>query len=644
VVLENVTTHIERGSHPKQAAVHGTNEMALSVIASTLTLFAVFFPLTLVSGMTGVLFRELGWMVCIIMAISLICALTLTPMMSSQLLKLNPKHNKAFEKFYGPVKKALDQLDVSYAQLVNWAVRHRTVVISAGGVFFIASLFLFKFIGTEFMPTQDNGRVGVVLEMPIGTRTEVSRDIALQVDKLWKSKYPEIEAINFTVGQASSDNAWASMSDNGTYIMTYNIRLSNPADRKRGIVEICDSMRKDLANFPELKKFMVNVGGNRSSMMGSGQATLDLEVYGYDFGETDKVAKELRERMSKVNGCVDVTISRGDYQPEYQIKFDREKLALNGLNLSTAANYARNRINGAIASKYREEGDEYDIKVMYAPEYRQSIESIENILVYNSQGKGIRIKDLGTVVEESEPPTIERKDRERVNTVQAVISGASMDKVVAAARQQISQINVPSGVTVQVSGTYEDQQESFADLMTLGGLIIILVFIVMAAQFESLTYPFIIMFALPFGFSGVLIALWISGSTLNLMSAIGMIMLIGIVVKNGIVLVDYINLNRERGLGIINSVVKGGKSRLRPVIMTSLTAILGMIPMAIGGGQGSEMWKPMGIAVIGGLTISTVLTLVIVPVLYCVFAGTGVKRNRKKMRELEAVVSATEKD
>lgn len=642
VVLENVTTHIERGSHPRQAAVHGTNEMALSVVASTLTLFAVFFPLTLVSGMTGVLFRELGWMVCIIMAISLICALTLTPMMSSQLLQLNPKHNKVFEKFYSPVKRGLDQLDVKYAQLVNWAVRHRTVVMSGGLIFFIASMFLFKFIGTEFMPTQDNGRIGVTLEMPIGTRTELSRDIALKIAKQWKTKYPEMQAINFTVGQASSDNAWASMTDNGTHIMSFNIRLSDPADRKRGIVEICDDMRKDLGNYPELKKFTVNVGGSRSSMMGSGQATLDLEVYGYDFTQTDKIARDLRERMSKVPGCVDVTISRGDYQPEYQIKFDREKLALNGLNLSTAATYARNRINGATASKYREEGDEYDIKVMYAPEYRQSIESIENIMVYNSQGKGIRIKDLGTVVEESAPPTIERKDRERVNTVQAVISGASMDKVVAAARQQISQLNVPSGVTVQVSGTYEDQQESFSDLLTLGGLIIILVFIVMAAEFESLTYPFIIMFALPFALSGVLMALWISGSTLNLMSAIGMIMLIGIVVKNGIVLVDYINLNRERGLGIINSVVKGGKSRLRPVLMTSLTAILGMIPMAIGGGQGSEMWKPMGIAVIGGLTISTVLTLVIVPVLYCIFAGTGVKRRRKKMREFEAALNAVE--
>lgn len=644
VVLENVTTHIDRGSHPKQAAVHGTNEMALSVVASTLTLFAVFFPLTLVSGMTGVLFRELGWMVCIIMAISLICALTLTPMMSSQLLKLNPTHNKTFEKFYGPIKNGLDQLDVFYAQLLDWAVRHRTAVLCGGVVFFVGSLFLFKFIGTEFMPTQDNGRVGVTLEMPIGTRTEVSRDVALKVQDLWKKKYPEIEMINFTVGQASSDNTWASMTDNGTYIMSFNIRLSDPVKRKRGIVELCDGMREDLRNFPEIKKYMVNVGGSRTSTMGSGQATLDLEVYGYNFEETDRIAKELKNRMSKVPGCADVNISRGDYQPEYQIKFDREKLAINGLTLSTAATYARNRINGATASKYREEGDEYDIKVMYAPEYRQSIESIENILVYNTQGKGIRIKDLGTVVEEGVPPTIERKDRERVNTVQAVISGASMDKVVAAARQQISQMEVPAGVTVQVSGTYEDQQESFADLMTLGALIIILVFIVMAAEFESLTYPFIIMFALPFALSGVLIALWISGSTLNLMSAIGMIMLIGIVVKNGIVLVDYINLNRERGLGIINSVVKGGKSRLRPVLMTSLTAILGMIPMAIGGGQGSEMWKPMGVAVIGGLTVSTVLTLVIVPVLYCIFAGTGVKRRRKKMRELEAIVASVEHD
>ena len=260
---------------------------------------------------------------------------------------------------------------------------------------------------------------------------------------------------------------------------------------------------------------------------------------------------------------------------------------------------------------------------MYAPEYRTSIEDIENIVVYNAQGKGVRVKELGTVVERFAPPTIDRKDRERINTVSAILSGAAMSEVVAAAQEKIDQMSLPSGISIQLSGTYEDQQDSFGDLFTLMYLIVILVFIVMAAQFESLTYPFIIMFSLPFAFSGVFLALWLSGNTLNVMSLIGAIMLIGIVVKNGIVLIDYISLNRERGMGIREAVVTGGHSRLRPVIMTTLTTILGMVPMAIGTGQGSEMWRPMGTAVIGGLTVSTILTLILIPVLYCVFASVG---------------------
>ena len=277
---------------------------------------------------------------------------------------------------------------------------------------------------------------------------------------------------------------------------------------------------------------------------------------------------------------------------------------------STARNWPR--INGATASQFREEGEEYDIKVMYAPEYRTSIEDIENIMVYNAQGKGVRIKELGTVVERFSPPTIERKDRERINTVSAILSGAAMSDVVAEAQKKIDQMSIPSGISIQLSGSYEDQQDSFSDLFMLMYLIVILVFIVMAAQFESLTYPFIIMFSLPFAFSGVFLALWLSGNTLNVMSLIGAIMLIGIVVKNGIVLIDYISLNRERGMGIREAVVKGGHSRLRPVIMTTLTTILGMVPMAVGTGQGSEMWRPMGTAVIGGLTVSTILTLILI--------------------------------
>lgn len=629
VVLENVTTHIERGSDPKQAAIHGTNEVGISVIASTLTLIAVFFPLTMVSGMTGIFFKELGWMVTIIMIVSTTSALSLTPMLCSQLLRLNPKQSKLFKLLYHPIERGLDRFDDFYASILNWSVRHRkTVIFSCLGIF-VASMFLVSQVGTEFFPSQDNGRIGVSIEMPIGTRTEISKEISMKLYDQWTKKYPEIKVCNFSVGQASADNSFASMQENGTHIISFNIRLADLEDRDRSLSEICDLMRDDLRHYPEIRKFEVKLGGGNSGM--GGQATLDYEIYGYSFEETDRVAAMLQEKLLAIKGCAEVIISRGEYQPEYQVDFDREKLALNGLNLSTAATFLRNRINGATASLFREEGDEYDIKVMYAPEFRTSIEDIENIVIYNSQGKGVRVREVGTVVERFAPPTIERKDRERINTVSAVISGVPMSDVVEAMDKELKKMDIPLGISVQLAGTYEDQQDSFGDLFSLMILIILLVFIVMAAQFESLTYPFIIMFAIPFSFSGVFLSLWMSGSTLNVMSLIGAIMLIGIVVKNGIVLIDYIILNRERGQGILTAVVQGGKSRLRPVIMTTLTTILGMVPMAIGTGEGSEMWRPMGTAVIGGLTMSTILTLILVPVLYCVFAGVGVDRRRKKL-------------
>ncbi|MDE7189632.1 MAG: efflux RND transporter permease subunit, partial [Muribaculaceae bacterium] len=293
----------------------------------------------------------------------------------------------------------------------------------------------------------------------------------------------------------------------------------------------------------------------------------------------------------------------------------------------------RNRINGSTASQLREDGEEYDIKVMYDPEARTSIEDLENIVIYTPAGKGVKLKELGKVVQRFTPPTIERKDRERLITVSAVVDGVPLSQVVADAQAEIDNMHLPSGIIIGLSGSYEDQQDSFGDLMMLGILIIILVYVVMAAQFESLTYPAIIMTSLLFAFSGVFIILWLSGHTLNVMSMIGAIMLIGIVVKNGIVLIDYITLNRERGMGIRTAVIDGGRSRLRPVVMTTLTTILGMVPMAMGTGQGAEMWRPMGTAVIGGLTFSTILTLLFVPVLYCVFAGNGVRRTRRKLRK-----------
>ncbi len=635
VVLENVTTHIERGADPKQAAVHGTNEVAISVIASTLTLIAVFFPLTLVKGMSGVLFRQLGWMVCIMMIISTTCALSLTPMLCSQWLRLNPKQGKLFKLLFKPIERALDALDNGYAFLLERVVRHKTVTILICVAVFVGSMSLTKFIGSEFFPTADDGRLGVSLELPIGTRVEIAQESTARLFNEWMEKYPEIQVLNYTVGQASTDNTFASMQDNGSHIVSMNIRLVNPGDRDRGIVEIAQLMREDLKHYPEFKKAQVNVGGRRGGSM-SGQSSIDYEIYGYDFTVTDSVAQRVKRILESIPGTADITISRADYQPEYQVDFDREKLAIYGLNLSTAANYLRNRINGSTASYFREDGEEYDIKVMYAPEFRTSIADIENILIYNAQGKSVRVKDVGKVVERFTPPTIERKDRERIITVSTIVQGRAMSEIVADAQPLLDKLDLPVGININLSGSYEDQQDSFRDLGILAILIIILVYIVMAAQFESLTYPGIIMTSLPFAFSGIVLILWATGTHLNIMSMIGSIMLIGIVVKNGIVLIDYITLNRERGMSIRSAVVLGGKSRLRPVVMTSLTTILGMVPMAVGSGQGAEMWRPLGIAVIGGLTFSTLLTLLFVPALYCIFAYVGVKRTRKSLRKQNA--------
>lgn len=642
VVLENVTTHIERGAAPSQAAVHGTNEVAISVIASTLTMIAVFFPLTMVTGMTGVLFKQLGWMMCVIMVVSTVAALSLTPMLCSRLLRLQRKPSKLFRAFYRPIQRALDALDSGYARLLGWAVCHRRLMVLMCIAFFVLSLLCARSIGTEFFPQQDNGYITAKLELPVGTRKEVAQELASKLTADWLKKYPEITVCSYAVGQADATNTFAAIRDNGSHIITFNFSLTKASERKRSQAMIGDMMRDDLKAYPEFTKTKVVPGGDNGGM--GGQATADFEIYGYDMATTDRLAQELRAKLLKLDGVSEVNISRGDYLPEYQVDFDREKLAMQGLNLSTAGSYLRNRINGYTASQYREDGTESDIVVRYAPEYRTSLEDIEDIRIYNNQGRAVRVRDVGTVVERFAPPTIERKDRERIVTVSAVPKpGAPLGTVVAEGKKLIERMETPGNVKIQVAGSYEDQQDSFSDLGILALLIIVLVFIVMAAQFESLTYPFIIMFSVPFAVSGVLMALFLSRTTLNVMSLLGAIMLIGIVVKNGIVLIDYITLCRERGRAVKNSVVTAGKSRLRPVLMTTMTTILGMVPMAFGRGQGSEMWRPMGVSVIGGLSVSTILTLLLVPVLYCTFAGIGIKRQRRKLRhtrEMDAFYQA----
>jgi HAE1 family hydrophobic/amphiphilic exporter-1 len=384
VILENITSHIERGSRVKQAAVYGTEEVSLSVIASTLTIIAVFLPMTMVGGFAGVMFKQLGWMVTIIISLSLIIALTLTPMMSANMMR-SKKGAKVsrFDRWYNKrILPLLNRLDQAYSRLVNWVARRRRFTVLTVALVFVLSVIVSAItLKTEFMPTSDNNEVSITVETPTGTRMEVSREIGHRIEQGLKEKYPEIEIISFRVGSADEDNTWAAMQDNASNIITYTMRLTEAKNRKKTIFDISDEIRHDLGNMPELYRFQVESGGGRMGMTGG--SNVALNIYGYDLAATDRFAAEMRSKLEGVKGLRDITVSRKDYRLEYQIKFDREKLALNALNMSTAAGAIRNRINGLVMSQYREEGEEYDIRVRYEERYRQSIEDIENIKFSN---------------------------------------------------------------------------------------------------------------------------------------------------------------------------------------------------------------------------------------------------------------------
>ena len=635
VALENITTHLERGEKPKQAAIHGTEEVGISIVASTLTMLAVFLPLTLVSGMSGIMFRQLGWIVSIIMFVSLASSVALVPMLCSRMLSNKRHDSKLYKIFFTPIDKALNAISEGYAYIINWAVRHRkTVVFSALAIFVAVLALLGPHIKSEYFPHSDQGRLTVSIELNAGTSQEVTGEFARNFYNRVREQIPEIKICSYTYGQADSDNAFASMQTNGSNVISMNINLGSMELRKRSASEIADIIRADIREYPEIHKGTVTEG---MGGMG-GAATVDVEIYGYDFATTDRVAKDIQARMLADQSFAQVTLSRDQYTPEYQVDFDRVKLAANGLNTTTAAASVSAAMSGSVGSFYREDGEEYDIRVRYAPEFRTSVEDIENIIIYTPAGAGIKIKDLGKVVETEVPPTIERKNRQRMIKVSGVIEGGhAMSEGVQAAQTAINEANIPSELTATVAGDYEDQQDMFVDLITLMVLIVILVYMVMASQFESFMSPFVIMFSVPFALVGVIFGLWLTNTALGVMAMIGLLILIGIVVKNGIVLIDYLILCRERGMDILDAAVTAARSRLRPILMTTLTTVLGMIPMAIGTGEGSEMWRSLGVTVAWGLSVSTVVTLVLIPTIYCVFATRQEKHKQKKLAKQAAI-------
>ena len=637
VVLENITTHIERGSKPKEAAIYATNEVWLSVIATTLVVVAVFMPLTMIPGMAGILFRELGWIVTIVVCVSTAAAITLTPMMSAYFLKIDGASHtyKGIGIIYKPIDKFLGWLDRIYEAALRFVVKWRKSVIAVLMLFFVLSLSLMSKVPTEFFPPSDNARINMTVKLPQNVHVDYTARVARQIDDIIAEKFPFINIVSTSAGANSSESAFAAMQTTGSHIINFNMRMPRLTDIERPtIFEIADVMRAELAGIPEITEYSVVPGGSMG--MGMGASTVNIKVFGHDMDKAMATANELRRKMSGLSTMRDAQLSREDLQPEYNVVFDREKMAYYGLNPSTAAQFVRNRIYGYACTKYREDGDEYDIVVRYDEPFRESLESVENITLYSSTGQPMKLKDVARVEESFSSPTIERENRQRIVTVKGSVgANIALGEALAEVNAMLATYDAPSGISIELGGTIEEQGDAFSDIISLLLLIIVLVYIVMATQFESLVYPFIIMFSVPFAVSGVFIALWATGTPLSLIALIGAIMLVGIVTKNGIVLVDYMNLLVERGSKVSDAVIAGGKSRLRPVLMTSLTTILGMVPMSLGLGEGSEIWQPMGIAVVGGLLVSTLITLFIIPSLYSMLEGRKERKAAQKA-QLEA--------
>lgn len=621
VILENITRHVERGARPREASVFGATEVGLAVTAATLTIVAVFYPLTFLTGIAGIMFQQLGYIVTITILTSLFASLTLIPMLSSRWLKSKREektHPKKFQKFYDTSEKLFISIEYFYAKSLEWALNHRKFVIISGVAIFIIVVGSFQFIGkgTEFMPKNDESQLQIFVELQTGYNLNETINIAKKVEAIIEKEAPEISFMAVRSGINDQGFSMALFGQKeGLYMFNVQTRLSRKHERKRSVFEIADTLREKLRPIPEIAQLTILTA---SSLFGSTKP-LSIDIIGHDFATTTTLANKIGEIVKNTPGTRDIEISRSPERPELQVILNRDKLAMLGLNTSIVASAIRNSLYGLTPTRYRESGDEYDIFIRYNRDARTRLSELENIPVSTLTGQIVKLKDIGKIVEHFSPPDIRRKNQERVVSILANTENRSLGDITNDIKSKISKLDIPPDITIEYSGQVEQQADTFRDLLLFMILGIFLVYIVMASQFESLLDPFIIMFSVPFSFVGVFLALMITGQTFSVIAFLGAVLLIGIVVKNAIVLVDYINITRARGYQIKEAIIHTGKNRLRPVLMTTITTLLGMLPLALSTGEGSETWNPLGISVIGGLTVSTIITLIFVPVIYSLF-------------------------
>jgi HAE1 family hydrophobic/amphiphilic exporter-1 len=618
VVLENVVRHIDGGEDPKTAAVTGASEVGMAVAASALSIVVVFIPLLFVKGIAGILFSQLAFIMVVVISTSNFVAMTLTPMACSRLIR--PLSKRKTNRVFEWSERIFNKIEAAYARVIGWALKHRRVSLVLICLVFFGSLTLIPVVGTEFFPEVDSGEVEVVLEMAEGTRGEVT---ARTTDQMLSTvnAVPEMEASYALAGQTKKGFLTALGFDEGTNIGRIGGRLVDKSERTRSAKAIAATLRDRVMELPGISKFSASaVSSIQKAFLGGGQS-ISIEVLGHDIEATNRIAEKIHGIVKNVPGTVDISVSRKQPRPEIRVHLDRDKAASLGLNVAIVADALRTSYYGFDDTKFREAGDDFDIELRLKKDERRSIQQIGETPLMTLTGQIVKLRNVATIEETFGPVEIARKNRIRITHVRAGVQGRVLGDVVRDIRGKMVALDLPPGVSIEWGGEVEEQRKAFNDLTLLLILGMTLVYMVMAAQFEDFIDPFIIMFSVPFAFVGVIWAFTLTGTALNIITFIGIIMLIGIVVKNAIVLVDYTKQLKKRGMNLHDAIVKGGRTRLRPILMTSLTTIFGMVPLAISRGEGSEVWNALGITVISGLLISALVSLILVPLIYSVVHG-----------------------
>jgi len=637
VELENITRHYNlmgrQAVSRMQATLDAALEVAGPIFISTLTTVIVFLPVVFLSGVAKLLFLPLVLTITVALFGSFFVSRTVTPLLCYRVIQpekeIDPNSGKYIDRLRLSSKNFFDGIDNNYQKTIGYLLNHKRYVVFGVAGFALLSFALFKFVGTEFFPDSDESQFSMSVKLPVGTRIEETEKYVERVEETLKKNIPEVQAIISDIGMPSQKSGHLFGSNPGTYAAGIQVQLVEPSHRNRSEAEIINAVRPKLMAMPGARIY-ITPGGFLHFLLNFGSAApIDVEIMGYDMPTAMKLTRQIYAMARSTPGAVDVQISQDPNLPQLRVIVDRDKAGALGVNVADVANTVSTAIDGSVASLYQDSqnGNSYNILVRLNESDRNRIEDVRRLTVNSSSGHLVKLGNIANVVMSNSPIEIDRKYQQRIIDVTANVAGRDLGSVSADIQNKINTLAVPSGFQVVQSGNIEQQNSTFRSLGLALILAIIMVYMVMASQFQSLVDPFIIMFTIPLGVAGVVWALFLTNTTLSVTSFEGVIVMVGIVVSNGILLIDYINRLRKRGMELHQAVMTGGRTRLRPILMTSLATILGLIPMAIGvGGERSQ--APLAIAVIGGLTASTFLTLIFVPTLYTIF-------EEKFKRELE---------